>query len=57
MPLLFKNCSFTELTYLWIRLNKTKLFLGNTKKTDRNNVKEQVKGTWRKITLERVSKV
>ena len=34
MPLLFKNYSLVELKYQQMRLNKTKSFLGNTKKTD-----------------------
>lgn len=38
---LFKTFSLAELTYMRIRLNRTKPLLGNTKKTDRNNVNEQ----------------
>ena len=36
-----KKYSLAEFTYLQIRLDLTKSFLGNTKKTDRNNVNEQ----------------
>ena len=41
MPLFFQNYSLAELKHLWIGLNKTKSFLGNKKKNDRNNKNEQ----------------
>ena len=45
-----KNYSLAELTYLQIRLNKTKFFLRYTNKTDRNCVNQHK--THRKITLD-----
>ena len=36
----FFKTSLPELTYLWIRLNKTKPFLGNKNNTDANGVNE-----------------
>ena len=41
MSLLFKNYSLIEVTYLLIRFNKTKLFLCNTKNTDRKGVNKK----------------
>ena len=38
MSLVFKNYLLAEVAYLLIRFNKTKLFLWNTKSTDRNGV-------------------
>lgn len=42
-PFDFQNYSLLEITYLltYIRLNMTKSFLGNTKKTNKNSVIEQ----------------
>ena len=54
MSMFFKNYSLAELTYLWIRLNNTKSFLGNTKKTNRNSV--NVENAHKTIALEMVSK-
>ena len=39
--LLFKNYSLAELTYLQVKLNKTKSFRRNTKKTNSISVNEQ----------------
>ena len=36
ISLLFKNYSYTEVTYLMIRFSKTKSFFWNTKNTDKN---------------------
>ena len=36
VSLLFKNYSYTEVTYLMIRFSKTKSFFWNTKNTDKN---------------------
>ena len=46
----------TQVIYLYIRSNKTKLFLWNTNNTDKNGVNKQnthTPNTLRKITLER----
>lgn len=54
MSMFFKNYSLAELTYLSIRLNNTKSFLGNTKKTNRNSV--NMENIHKTIALEMVSK-
>lgn len=54
MSMFFKNYSLAELTYLWIRLNNTKSFLGSTKKTNRNSV--NMENIHKTIALEMVSK-
>ena len=41
MYFLLKNYSLVESAYLFIRCNKTKFFLRNTKNTDRNGVNKQ----------------
>ena len=41
MSFLFKNYSLEEVVYLLIRWNKTKIFLWNTNKSDRNGLNKQ----------------
>lgn len=57
-PLLFKNFSLVEATYLLYRFIKTMSFLWNAKNTDRNCInawKTHTPHTERKMTFERVS--